>query len=203
MKELLKVQRPVSPEYRVGGVVEGKTSQRAVYCHLGCVETIMQQAAQVGLKEVGGLLAGQACWDEQGEWLDLQVALPATEATGSRVSLTFTHDAWDEMLAALEQHCPGGRVMGWYHTHPGLGIFLSSQDLFIQQSFFTAPHQVALVVDPQQFAWAPFIWEQGELQVASEFCVYARPGEEFPALSVALEGVTESRAGGEEWISIT
>lgn len=40
------------------------------------------------------------------------------------------------------------RVVGWWHSHPGLGCFLSVTDLHTQKYFFPEGYQVALVVDP-------------------------------------------------------
>jgi proteasome lid subunit RPN8/RPN11 len=40
------------------------------------------------------------------------------------------------------------RIVGWWHSHPNFGCFLSSTDLLTQRSFFHKPYQVALVVDP-------------------------------------------------------
>jgi len=40
------------------------------------------------------------------------------------------------------------RIVGWWHSHPDFGCFLSSTDLLTQKSFFYKPYQVALVVDP-------------------------------------------------------
>ena len=40
------------------------------------------------------------------------------------------------------------RVVGWWHSHPGFGSFLSATDLHTQEYFFPEPYQVALVVDP-------------------------------------------------------
>jgi proteasome lid subunit RPN8/RPN11 len=188
--------RPAPPEYLVGQVGRPGPQAREVYAHLGCVATILEQVARTPLVEVGGLLAGQSCRDEQGLWLDVQAALPATSATGSRISLTFTQEAWSEMLGALESRLPGGEVLGWYHTHPGLGVFLSAQDLFIQRSFFTAPHHVALVIDPRRFAWTPFLWEQEELRPARRLMIYAQEGESFPQLAAALP---EGPDSGDIW----
>jgi len=39
-------------------------------------------------------------------------------------------------------------IIGWYHSHPGYGIFISDIDLRTQTTFFTQPFHVALVVDP-------------------------------------------------------
>jgi proteasome lid subunit RPN8/RPN11 len=51
------------------------------------------------------------------------------------------------MASALGRH-PELEIVGWYHTHPGLGIFLSEQDLFVAGHFFPAPYQLSLVIDP-------------------------------------------------------
>ena len=40
------------------------------------------------------------------------------------------------------------RVVGWWHSHIGLGSFLSATDIHTQEYFFPEPYQVALVVDP-------------------------------------------------------
>ena len=40
------------------------------------------------------------------------------------------------------------RIVGWWHSHPGIGCFLSSTDFRTQEFFFPESYQVALVVDP-------------------------------------------------------
>lgn len=40
------------------------------------------------------------------------------------------------------------RIVGWWHSHPGFGCFLSSTDVNTQEYFFFESYQVALVVDP-------------------------------------------------------
>jgi proteasome lid subunit RPN8/RPN11 len=40
------------------------------------------------------------------------------------------------------------RIIGWWHSHPNLGCFLSSTDLLTQRYFFPKEYQVALVLDP-------------------------------------------------------
>ncbi|TFF98322.1 MAG: hypothetical protein EU541_06980 [Promethearchaeota archaeon] len=42
------------------------------------------------------------------------------------------------------------RVLGWWHSHPNLGCFLSSTDLSTQKFFFPESYQVALVIDPMK-----------------------------------------------------
>ena len=40
------------------------------------------------------------------------------------------------------------RIIGWWHSHPNFGCFLSSSDLQTQKYFFPESYQVALVIDP-------------------------------------------------------
>lgn len=94
--------------------------------------------------EVGGFLIGHI--DDSGT--HITAARAALAAQSGQTHLTFTHDAWDEVLPLLETDYPGQAIVGWYHSHPGFGVFLSEYDVFIQENFFGSPGQVALVVDP-------------------------------------------------------
>ncbi|WP_455283813.1 Mov34/MPN/PAD-1 family protein [[Eubacterium] cellulosolvens] len=43
-----------------------------------------------------------------------------------------------------------GRIVGWYHSHPGYGIFMSETDLQTQSKLLQfSPFVIALVVDPE------------------------------------------------------
>ena len=43
-----------------------------------------------------------------------------------------------------------GRIVGWYHSHPGYGIFMSETDLGTQGKLLQfSPFVIALVVDPE------------------------------------------------------
>jgi 26S proteasome regulatory subunit N11 len=39
-------------------------------------------------------------------------------------------------------------IVGWAHSHPGYGCFLSNIDLDTQRRYFPLSHQVAMVMDP-------------------------------------------------------
>lgn len=55
------------------------------------------------------------------------------------------------MMDRLKQTGRPEMVVGWYHSHPGFGCWLSSVDMNTQQSFERLhPRCVAVVVDPIQ-----------------------------------------------------
>jgi proteasome lid subunit RPN8/RPN11 len=97
--------------------------------------------------EVGGILVGEFPTQAR-PTTRVDGVLPAFDARGDLTSLTFTHEAWADIHAMKEVQFPNAAIVGWYHTHPGHGIFLSEQDLFIHRNFFPGEATVAYVVDP-------------------------------------------------------
>jgi proteasome lid subunit RPN8/RPN11 len=113
-------------------------------------------------REVGGVLIGRMAAD--GGLPLLTGAIPAISADERRATLTFTQEAWAHVHRVLESEFPAEeQIVGWYHSHPGFGIFLSGHDLFIHENFFNAPSQIAVVVDPHARLEGVFAWREGEL----------------------------------------
>lgn len=115
--------------------------------------------------EVGGVLIGRLRKDGSPR---ITAIIPALEAEGARSRVTFTHQAWATIHATLDRDHPGEEILGWYHSHPGFGIFLSEHDLFIHRNFFTRSEQVAIVVDPHAGSEGLFVWRDGEVVKAGE-----------------------------------
>jgi proteasome lid subunit RPN8/RPN11 len=115
--------------------------------------------------EVGGVLIGYL---GDGELPTVTGSIAAYAAEGLRASVTFTHQAWLDIHAHLDAHFPDQTIVGWYHSHPGFGIFLSTYDRFVHQHFFSEPRQIAYVIDPHAGTEGVFHWNQGELMLLGE-----------------------------------
>lgn len=83
-------------------------------------------------------------------------------------SVTYTPESWRYMTDKLHERYPDETavIVGWYHTHPGFGIFLSGMDLFIHQNFFTQIWHVAFVLDPRAKTSGFFSWDRQKTQVS-------------------------------------
>lgn len=112
--------------------------------------------------EVCGVLVGTPCHDEHGPYLHIEAAIVGQGAASQAASVTFTAETWTKIQDEMERLYPDGKIVGWYHTHPGFGIFLSGMDLFIHESFFDLPWQVALVYDPIGGDEGIFVWDAGK-----------------------------------------
>lgn len=98
-----------------------------------------------------------------------------TDASAS--TLTFTHETWDYVNKEHDEKYPDKKIVGWQHTHPGYGIFLSNYDLFIQENFFNLPFQVAYVIDPVQQLRGFFQWKNGKIEKLKGFYIYDELGK--------------------------
>ncbi|PVU96452.1 hypothetical protein BB560_004415 [Smittium megazygosporum] len=76
----------------------------------------------------------------------------AMPQSGTGVSVEAIDEAYQAaMMEMLKQTGRGESVVGWYHSHPGFGCWLSSVDVNTQQAFERLnPRAVAVVVDPIQ-----------------------------------------------------
>jgi proteasome lid subunit RPN8/RPN11 len=102
--------------------------------------------------EIGGLCFGSIFTAEADEkcLIHVEAMLPARQALTGYTFVTFTYEAWQRLLEYQQKNFPELRLVGWYHSHPGFGVFLSPMDRFIHDHFFAALWQVAVVLEPVQ-----------------------------------------------------
>ena len=112
--------------------------------------------------ELCGVLLGTGCRDDHGPYLLVEHAIPGTSAASRSTNVTFTADTWQQIQTVMDRDFPDKKMVGWYHTHPGFGIFLSGMDLFICDNFFNLPWQVAFVYDPLGGDEGNFVWRAGK-----------------------------------------
>lgn len=98
--------------------------------------------------EVMGLMLGEFVDDFTVRVVDV-FAMPQS---GTGVSVEAVDPVFQtKMMDMLRQTGRPETVVGWYHSHPGFGCWLSSVDINTQQSFEQlTPRAVAVVIDPIQ-----------------------------------------------------
>jgi proteasome lid subunit RPN8/RPN11 len=103
---------------------------------------IRQHARSHMTTEVCGVLIG----DKHNGVVEVRASIEASNAAQAGTHVTFTQDAWEAIYRVKDESYPDQRIIGWYHSHPGFGVFLSEHDMFIQRNFFSSPDQVAWVL---------------------------------------------------------
>jgi proteasome lid subunit RPN8/RPN11 len=125
-------------------------------------------------REIGGVLVGELAKDDAGVYLRIESTIDALHAEEKGAELTFTHSTWEHIHKQMDTAHPNKRVVGWYHTHPGFGVFLSDRDRFIHKSFFDLPFQVAFVYDPKSREHGMFTWHDDEPRRARQYWIGER-----------------------------
>ena len=130
--------------------------------------------------EIGGFLLGNRYCDTSSGVnfviIDQYVEALFTESTS--VSLSFTMDAWRRLKEDLSGKFIGKALVGWYHSHPRMDVFLSDFDLHIHEERFKEPWMMALVIEPEKWLGGFFVWRDGKVNSRNpvEFYEYL-PGE--------------------------
>ena len=122
--------------------------------------------------ERGTILLGDYCEDLGKVHVIISNYIEARYTDASASTLTFTHETWDYVYKEQGAKYPDKKIVGWQHTHPSYGIFLSNYDLFIQENFFNLPFQVASVIDPIQKIRGFFQWKNGKIEKLKGYYIY-------------------------------
>ncbi|HEX9256458.1 MAG TPA: Mov34/MPN/PAD-1 family protein [Candidatus Angelobacter sp.] len=124
----------------------------------------IRQHARTSMKaEVCGVLIGST----EHERMTVEACIAGINAAQGGAHVTFTQDTWEHIYKIKDKEYPEQKIVGWYHSHPGFGVFLSEHDLFIQQNFFSNAQQVAWVYDPHTDEEGCFGWVGGNIEKLS------------------------------------
>ena len=118
-------------------------------------------------RELGGVLLGEVGRDENGHYIRVRATLPVRTADHGPVHFTFTADSWAQLHEERGQRYPKLDIVGWYHTHPNLGVFYSADDVVVHKAAFVMPWQVGLVYDPVRGEGCLVGW-QGPIEADGE-----------------------------------
>jgi proteasome lid subunit RPN8/RPN11 len=112
---------------------------------------VNRTAERIGL--LMGTLENQALW--------INDTIPG-EVEMSEVSCVFPPQRLAEVACDIVEGRINGRIVGWYHSHPGQGLFLSQTDVETHMQFYQfSPYAVSLVAEPQEEEFGIWIYENG------------------------------------------
>jgi len=138
------------------------------------METIKKEASATD-KEIIGILIGRV-YDN--------LLVVTDVVSGDQISGSTRVKLDNETLAKIvDKIMKGeidGNILGWYHSHPGFGVFMSATDIATQQMLQQFSSKVAaLVIDPKEDAYEVFTLDRknGVTQLAKEQ-IYTYPDGE-------------------------
>ncbi len=150
-------------------------------------------------KELGSILLGSYCQELGKTHVVISGYIEAKYTDASASTLTFTHETWDYIHKEHARRYPDQKIIGWQHTHPNYGIFLSNYDMFIQENFFNMPFQVAYVIDPIQNLRGFFQWKNGKVEKLKGYYIYDEVGKPVKVEQIRVEKPQSSPVKAPAW----
>lgn len=138
---------------------------------------IRQHARSSMRAEVCGVLIGCV----RDGFVVVQASIAGEKAAQGGAHVTFTQETWAHIYKEKDKDHPDKSIVGWYHSHPGFGVFLSDHDLFIHENFFSAPYQLAWVFDPHSDEEGCFGWRDGKTRRLKEITILTCSSPELDA----------------------
>lgn len=126
--------------------------------------------------ESGGMLIGNVIEEFGKTNIIVNAFIEAKFCEATPTTLKFTHETWEFVHKEMDKKFPGQKIVGWIHTHPNFGIFLSEYDKFIQENFFKEDYQIAYVVDPIQDIEGFYFWINGKIERCKGFYKFDKMG---------------------------
>jgi proteasome lid subunit RPN8/RPN11 len=149
-------------------------AQPAIVVDSEVVRQVRQHARSSSKTEVCGVLIGQ----DRDHCINVAACIEGQNAEEAGAHVTFTQETWEHIYAVKDQKFPEERIVGWYHSHPGFGVFLSDHDTFIHRNFFSSPGQVAWVFDPHSDEEGCFGWVGDRIERLRQIGIVDRRGGE-------------------------
>lgn len=148
-----------------------------IYIHQSVYKEIHEFTRDKTSNESGGMLIGNVVEALGKTNIIIQGFVEAKYCDATPTTLKFTHETWKYVHKEVEQKYENGKIVGWIHTHPDFGIFLSEYDKFIQENFFKEEYQIAYVVDPIQDIEGFYFWINERIEKCKGFYIFDKTGE--------------------------
>ncbi|MCT7952762.1 Mov34/MPN/PAD-1 family protein [Ancylothrix sp. C2] len=134
-----------------------------VYVKAEALDSLKAHLASNLRVEQGGILFGNAYEDPfLGIYVEIIAAVAAPATIGTGAHLEFTPDSWLGIMDYARSEHPDENIVGWYHSHPNMAVFMSGTDMRTQQSFFYHPWCLSIVHDPVSEAIGYFLGESAK-----------------------------------------
>ena len=138
-----------------------------IFLERAVLESLRAFAASDLGYELGGVLVGKVGKASKRMFVQISAFVPASKGISRRASFEFTNEAQQEIHTIIESQFKDLRIVGWFHTHPGYGVFLSSADQFIDEHYFKEKYHIAVVIDPTraEIEVGAFVWNKEKQRV--------------------------------------
>jgi proteasome lid subunit RPN8/RPN11 len=111
------------------------------------IKTIQEHLDEIPEIESGGLLFGHPFTDINNPEKNFTVVVGSARVKSVNSGIGHYMVSPEELFRTRTRLPEGLMTVGWYHSHPGHGVFLSGADMLIMESVYSLNWQLAYVFD--------------------------------------------------------
>ena len=181
-KKTKKVEKVIDRSILPQNIVmmgERVEENKNIYIHQKTYNQIHRFTKNKTKNESGGMLVGYVIEEFGKTNIIIDGFIEAKYCEATPTTLKFTHETWENMHEEMEKKYKDEKIVGWIHTHPDFGIFLSEYDKFIHENFFREDYQIAYVVDPIREIEGFYFWINEKLEKCKGFYIYDETGKKI------------------------
>jgi len=138
---------------------------------LDVIERIKERCKAASPNETIGFFVGYRCTTDDGCKLTIVKDIIAGPVMGYRASAEVTKESRGIFLKQILDKYPDCSEVGWWHSHPNFGCFMSGTDEGNHLKWYDNPFSIALVYDPIRDELAIFKWSTRRERFASYLVV--------------------------------
>jgi proteasome lid subunit RPN8/RPN11 len=198
--DISRVEADTGPVRRLDRISDAREPGFVIVAQRSVIDAVHAHGESDTGVEICGVLVGNVHHDRISPYLLIDGHIRGDKATSKQTQVTFTAETWDSIQKAMERDHAGKKIVGWYHTHPGFGLFLSGMDLFIQDNFFNLPWQVAWVYDPIARIDGMFVWREGRSEKVDFLIEEDRETTASTSDSIGPTSPGEKRRSSRQWM---
>lgn len=143
------------------------------------VYTYLYQYAKLNRgEEKGAALVGYYT-EELGNKLVVICGAIQFKNSSAEDGILLTEEIINEVQVQMDKYFPNCELIGWMHTQPGYGIFLTTQDIRLQKQYFPEFYQLLMIIDPIENTEAFFLWDEEEVRSAEGYYIYYDKNEQM------------------------
>lgn len=136
----------------------------SLYISESAMESMVDHADKGYLdnKEIMGLMTGRIFRDDEGMYAVVD-DVATSDLDANEISVRFKKESLETLFTNIDD-CKGDAIIGWYHSHLGIGCYLSDVDIRTHEGIFGNDIGFAMVIDPSDSTIVPFSCCKGEQQ---------------------------------------
>lgn len=148
------------------GSIERATSAK-IFIDERIINLIQYHATSNKAVEVAGVLLGNYVQDKENTFsVFITDVIAAEQVVSSQTSVEVTAEAWASIWKQIDKRFPDQRIIiGWYHSHPNMGVYLSNSDILTHTKHFPQKWLVAFVIDQIRNEWGLFAWSNSDEKI--------------------------------------